>query len=124
MKSSIKFDTNISPSEVNFLDVKVKLNDGHLETDLYTKPTDAFLYLNSSSNHPKHVKSNIPKGQFICIRRICSNTKDYLKNCKYLSSFFENRGYSSRDLKKKTIREVLNIPRDNLLVGKIKTPKR
>ena len=121
MKSSIKFDTNISPSEVNFLDVKVKLNDGHLETDLYTKPTDAFLYLNSSSNHPKHVKSNIPKGQFIRIRRICSNTKDYLKNCKYLSSFFENRGYSSRDLKK-TIRDVLNMPRDNLLVDKIKTP--
>lgn len=61
MKSSIKFDLNVSLSEVISLEVKVKLNNGLLDTDLYTKPTDDFLYLNSSSNHPKHVKSNLPK---------------------------------------------------------------
>ena len=122
MKSSIKFESNISRTEVNFLDVKVRLNNGILETDLYTKPTDAFLYLNSSSNHPKHVKSNIPKGQFIRIRRICSATEDFHKNCRTLSSFFEKRGYSSKDLQQ-SLKEVAKIPRDKLLEDKIKVRK-
>ena len=60
MKSSIKFETNISEDEVDFLDVKVRLKDGCISTTLYSKPTDAHLYLNMSSNHPKHVKTNIP----------------------------------------------------------------
>ena len=34
MKSSIKFEVNISPVEVNSLDVRIKLKDGHLSTSL------------------------------------------------------------------------------------------
>ena len=30
IKSSIKFEVNISPVEVNILDVRIKLKDGHL----------------------------------------------------------------------------------------------
>ena len=111
MKSSIKFEVNISPVEVNFLDVRIKLKDGLLSTSLYTKPTDAFLYLNTSSNHPKHVKANIPKGQFIRVRRILVK---FLSNCATLSSFFEKRGYKPEGLKK-TIQEVTKIPREKLL---------
>ncbi len=122
MKSSMKFESNISSTEVNFLDVKVRFNNGILETDLYTKPTDAFLYLNSSSNHPKHVKSNIPKGQFIRIRRICSTKEDFFRNCRTLSSFFEKRGYQSKDLQR-SVKEVANIPREKLLEDKIKVRK-
>ena len=114
MKSSIKFETNISPDEVDFLDVKVRLKDGCITTTLYTKPTDAFLYLNTSSNHPKHVKTNIPKGQFIRVRRICSQNEDFLSNCATLSSYFEKRGYKSEDLKK-SIKEVSMMPRSKLL---------
>ena len=114
MKSSIKFEVNISPVEVNFLDVRIKLKDGLLSTSLYTKPTDAFLYLNTSSNHPKHVKANIPKGQFIRVRRICSQNDEFLSNCATLSSFFEKRGYKPEGLKK-TIQEVTKIPREKLL---------
>ena len=71
MKSKIKFEVNTSTTMVTFLDVSVTLKDGTLKTKLYTKPTDAFLYLHKSSNHPNHVINNIPKGQFIRIRRIC-----------------------------------------------------
>ena len=114
MKSSIKFETNKSSNEVNFLDVRVILENGHLITNLYTKPTDAFLYLNTSSNHPKHIKANIPKGQFVRVRRICSKNEDFLTNCATLSSFFEKRGYNSKDLKR-TVQEVSKIPRTKLL---------
>ena len=44
MESNIKFEVN-STSSVNFLDVTVRNNNGNLVTTLYTKPTDAHLYL-------------------------------------------------------------------------------
>ena len=122
MKSNIKFEVNKSVSTVNFLDVNVRLNDGHLTTNLYTKPTDAFVYLNKSSNHPKHVTSNIPKGQFIRIRRICSEKNDFITNCRTLSSYFIKRGYQQNDLLR-TMKEVSEIPRSKLLEEKSKDKK-
>ena len=114
MRSQIRFEVNKSSNEVNFLDTKITIENGHLITNLYTKPTDAFLYLNTKSNHPKHIKTNIPKGQFIRVRRICSKHTDFLRNCAILSTFFEKRGYNSKELKK-TIQEISKIPRTSLL---------
>ena len=62
MRSVIKFEVNKSTTSVNFLDVIVSLKEGKLYSNLYSKPTDAFLYLNKASNHPRHVTNNIPKG--------------------------------------------------------------
>ena len=72
MRSNITFEVNKSINKVNFLDVCVELKANKLITSLYSKPTDSHLYLNYSSNHPKHVLKNLPKGQFIRIRRIRS----------------------------------------------------
>ena len=114
MKSDIRFEVNKSTSQVEFLDVKVILNDGSLKTDLYTKPTDAFLYLNKTSDHPSHVTRNIPKGQFIRIRRICSEKTDFFLNCEKLSSFFVKRGYK-QDALQRSIRDVAKLQRATLL---------
>ena len=80
MKSNIKFEVNASPSKVNFLDVTISIKEGKLTTSLFVKPTDAHMYLDKSSSHPKHVIANIPKGQFIRIRRICTYKEDYIKH--------------------------------------------
>ena len=48
MKSKIKFEINKSEKEVNFLDVTIKVENGMLTTSLFSKPTDAHLYLNYS----------------------------------------------------------------------------
>ena len=37
---SIKFTLDKSKVEVNFLDVVIKIKDGRLSTDLYSKPVD------------------------------------------------------------------------------------
>ena len=55
MKSKIKFDVNKSTNEVHFLDVSVVIKENMIKTTLYSKPTDAHLYLNISSDHPQHV---------------------------------------------------------------------
>ena len=113
---------NKSTTNLHFLDVTVTLKDGHLKTNLYTKPTDAFLYLNKASNHPKHVIANIPKGQFIRIRRICTDKDEYFANCRKLSSFFVKRGYHQNDLAQ-TVKEISEIKRSKLLEDNIQEKK-
>ena len=55
MKSKIKFETQLSPNKVHFLDATVFLKHGKLWTTLFTKPTDSHFYLNTSSCLPSHV---------------------------------------------------------------------
>ena len=112
MRSDIRFEVNKSTNQVEFLDVKVILDDGSLKTDLYTKPTDAFLYLNKTSDHPSHVTKNIPKGQFIRIRRICSEKADYFVNCEIISSSFIKRSYKQDN---RSIRHIDNSEKRRFL---------
>ena len=71
MKSKIKFKIYLSTNEVHFLDVTVSSKHGKLRATLFPEPTDSHFYPNISSCHPSHVLKNIPKGQFIRLRRIC-----------------------------------------------------
>ena len=79
----IKYGLNIDaePNEfVSFLDIQFCFNqDGRLETDLYTKPTDARAYLQYGSQHPNHVYSAIEYSQCFRLRRII-NSNSRLQN--------------------------------------------
>ena len=114
MKSNIQFQTHKSAESVNFLDVTVFLKDGEITTSLYSKPTDAHLYLNAKSCHPPHVIRNIPKGQFIRVRRICSQLEDFVKNGKRLCKHFVDRGYNENFIEK-VFQTVKNMDRSTLL---------
>ena len=98
MKSTLDYDVRYSQDEVDFLDCKVRIRNGQFQTELYTKGTDAHLYLLSSSCHPKHTINAIPKGQFIRIRRICSDLELYWKHAKEYIKFFAERGYNLQKL--------------------------
>ena len=117
MKSNIKFETSTSKEAVNFLDVKVKITGNKIITSLYTKPTDAHLYLNSRSCHPQHIIKNIPKGQLIRVRRICSEDADYDFHAKKMKQYFVSRGYNEKYLQ--LINEdVRKLERNELLRDK------
>ena len=122
MKSEIKFEVNISNTSVNFLDVNISIKDGHFITRVHSKPTDAHLYLNAQSCHPKHVINNIPKGQLIRIRRICSKESDFLDQSKIIIQHFVNRGFHQK-LLTKSLQEVKNMKREDLLAEKKVPPK-
>ena len=47
-----EFNTSINNHYIPFLDVKVIINQGHISTDIYHKPTDRFNYLPFNSCHP------------------------------------------------------------------------
>ena len=44
---------------------------------MYSKPTDAHLYLNAESCHPRPHILGIPKGVGLRLRRICSQNDDF-----------------------------------------------
>ena len=56
---NLSFTYEASKNCIPFLDLKVKLIDGKLETDLYMKPTDCHQYLHYLSSHPQHSKRSI-----------------------------------------------------------------
>ena len=66
----IQFTVNTSGKQINFLDILVikdlsnyNTTDNNtclIETDIYYKETNNFNYLPFDSNHPRHIKRNIP----------------------------------------------------------------
>ena len=67
----LKFTFDWSKKEITFLDVKLIMEKGKLETDKYIKPTNPQLYLHYNSNHPKSVFKAIVYGQAITVKVIC-----------------------------------------------------
>ena len=91
---SIKFTADISNRSVNFLDVTVLVNDqGKLTTTLYRKPTDTYRYLHFRSFHPKHQKKAIPYSQFVRVRRVCSQKRDFIQNTDNMIQALVTREY-------------------------------
>ena len=120
MKSNIRFETNSSTVSVNFLDVTLNKSGNIVKTSLYSKPTDAHLYLDAKSSHPPHIVQNIPKGQFIRVRRICSEDADFENNVNHMKKYFLKRGYTEHQLQN-SIDTVRKIPRITLLSEKEKS---
>ena len=122
MKPKIKFEIHLSTNEVHFPDVTISLNHGKLRTTLFTTPTDSHFYLNTSSCHPSHVVKNIPKGQFIRLRRVYSRKSDYLLNSEILCKKFIERGFHEKELKK-TVKQVAIMDKNELLRDRIRENK-
>ena len=81
---------------------------------LYSKPTNTFGYLLTSSNHPKFIFDNFPKSLFIRLRRICTDLTDfYISSNKLIKQLF-SRGYNIFSIYK--IRNLVsNFNRANLI---------
>ena len=119
MGSTIKFTVNQSREEVQFLDVRVMLKDGKVVTSVYSKPTDSHLYLSQQSNHPRHIINNIPISHFLRLRRICSDTSDFMDQCNRYMEYFENRGYDKKKLIR-SAKEISQKSREEILGNQVK----
>ena len=117
MKSVIKFEISQSIKTINFLDVCTTLNQQTLSSTVFSKPTDA--YLNPKSCHLEHVIRNISKSQVLRLRKICSDTSDYIKKSNEYLNFLIKQGYDSSKLKM-LAKDILAKTRDELLL-QIKT---
>jgi len=102
---TIKFTSDISTKEINFLDTTVRLDrDRKLYTTLYCKPTDSHNYLSFTSSHPQHTKKSLPFSQLLRVRRICTKLEDYDQNAVLLGTHFIRRGYPLPLIEEATIK--------------------
>ena len=72
--------------------------DGRLEVDVFSKPTDAHLYLLPSSNHPPNITLNIPYGVVLRLKRICSESNRLDNRLEEYKTYFLNRGYDGKHI--------------------------
>ena len=119
---NIKITLRWSREEIEFLDTMVKLENGHVYTDLYRKPTDKQLYLRYDSCHPAHTKKALPYGLGIRLRRICEKDEDYFRHRTELKQQLRKRGYSGRIIEDQ-LRKVDVMDRDELLSKRTRTNK-
>ena len=117
---NIKFTSEISDHELNFLDVTVCVSDNKLTTDLYTKPTDRNTYLPFDSAHPNHCMRGLPYGQFLRIRRICSKDDDFKRHASKKAAQLLQHGYPKK-LLLEALLKAYNKDRQSLLQTE-KTP--
>ena len=116
---NINVELRYSKEKIEFLDTMVILDNGSIETDLFTKPSDKHIYVHKNSNHPASVKKSLPYGLGIRIRRICSRESDYMSRRTELKSYLRKRGYSSRFIESQ-LEKVDKINRSDLLSYKTK----
>jgi hypothetical protein len=110
----IKVEMKMSQTEIEFLDTKVRKENGKLETTIYAKPTDKHMYLHKDSDHPKTTKKAIPYGLGIRAKRICSTESEYQKNRNAIMCNLQNRGYKRTEVNK-TLNKVDVLDRHDLL---------
>lgn len=70
-------------------------------------------------NHPKPQKNGIPIGQFLCIRRNCTNLEQFQQEAFQMYKCFCEKGYSHKVLRRAKKRAI-DIDRRTLLGGEQK----
>ena len=63
-------------ASVNFMDLTITIVNGRLETTLYEKAMNLYLYLPPHSSHPRGVFTGLIFRQVLQIRRLCSHKQD------------------------------------------------
>ena len=72
----LKFIFDKLTTDINFLDINIKIVDNQLHFDIYHKPTNSFSYLKCNSYHPSHTKNNISLSLARHIIRIVTDNRD------------------------------------------------
>ena len=111
---TITFTSERSSTSIPFLDVKIFLENGKIQTDLYCKPTDKHQYLLHSSSHPYHTKISIPYSLALRLRRICSKDDFFDTRSTELERYLTKRGYKSNFVRSQ-ISRAKSIPRNDIL---------
>ena len=113
---TIKFDPAQHNTEENFcefLDMKIFIKDGKIETDLFRKQTSKPTALLPSSAHPGHITSNIIYSMAFRLLRICSK-EEFFENrlLELKQEFLLPRNYHSKGIDSQFNR-VRKLPGDN-----------
>ena len=79
--------------KVNFLDVTLDLNNETYRP--FRKPNDDPICINKYSNHPRHVKDNLPKAVNKRLNELSSSEEIFNKNKVEYENSLKKSGYAT-----------------------------
>ena len=118
----LNFSSTASDVDLPFLDLLITIKDGKINTRTYEKPTDKNSLLKFESHHPRALRNNLPYGQFLRIRRNCTDHENYRLQSTGLSTKLEERGYP-RHIVREARKRASNTPREVLLTANTRDTK-
>jgi hypothetical protein len=83
---------------MDFMDLSISIVGNHVETTIYEKPQNLYLYLPSHSSHPPGQGTGMVLGQVLRFRRLCSNVADADEKVRDIHSHLCARGHSPEAL--------------------------
>lgn len=100
----------------NFLDLTLEGDpvNKKINTRIFRKPGAGNTILNAQSNHPKHTVKAIPTGEYIRLKRACSDSAVFDAQIQSLNQKLLKRGYKTWHLDRAHLR-TNNRTRDSLL---------
>lgn len=113
---NIKLTWNVNTQNTVFLDLEIYKNEDGFCTRNFFKPTDRNSFIPLSSCHHKLWLCNIPRGQFIRLRRNCTSQSDFLSQSQVLAERFKQKGYDSPTLENEITR-ISQMERETILEG-------
>lgn len=112
-----EFDSSETGDEVVFMDLRIRKNsDNKLETTLYEKPLNLYLYLPPHSAHPPGVIKGLIFGSIYRIQRLCTRQDDIDQRTRRCYDRLLTRGWKSPTLDPifaEAVRRAKNCDSDN-----------
>ena len=84
---------------LKFLDLKLKMVNGKISVDVFSKPTNSFTYVLPSTCYPNRNIRNVPKGIALRLRRICGSDEKYDERSEEYQKYLIGRDYQPRSVK-------------------------
>jgi hypothetical protein len=94
----LEWECTTPSTTINFMDLTITIIDGKLETTLFEKAENLYLYIPPHSSHPRGVFTGLVYGQVLRIRRLCSKSTDADNKINEFLSRLMARGHTFEDL--------------------------
>ena len=104
---------------LEFLDLKLKMANGKISVDVFSKPTYIFTYVLPSTCYRNRNIKNIPKGIAIRLRRICDSDEKYDERSEEYQKYLIARDYQPGSVKRQ-FEEVKKLSRSEAQRPKVK----
>ena len=93
----IKFTMQIADDNgLEFLDLKLKIQNGKISVDVYSKPTNSFTYVMPSTCYPRKNINNVPRGIALRLKRICDSDEKFAARSTEYKNYLIARDYEPK----------------------------
>ena len=105
---------------LEFLDLKLKMVNGKISVDVFSKPTNSFTYVLPSTCYPNRNIRNVPKGIALRLRKTCDSDENYEERSEEYQKYLIATDYQPGSIKTQ-FEEVKKLSRSEAQRPKVKS---